>query len=247
MRKVADKTKLFTESVIFDILAANPDELKKEELLQYLENKENPLPEYMIDILRQVAAGETYRTVLEKQMSIYHKEMTRAANDMIRSYLNDSVTDYNALRSWLDNLGGIEADKQIIATYVQEGNYQQASALANMLPTLYNLTGEALAEHNRYMEMLNLYQTLQTESRHFDELTSIEKATLEDYANNSQGSAGAAAKGILSTYYNAQFVDCMQTIEPVSLKKSSVSPEDWAKIYGMEISANPTCLPMGCI
>ncbi|MBK7031451.1 MAG: hypothetical protein IPH45_20660 [Bacteroidales bacterium] len=48
LRKVADKTDIFTEAVIFDILAANPDELKKEELFQYLENKENPLPTYMI-------------------------------------------------------------------------------------------------------------------------------------------------------------------------------------------------------
>lgn len=239
LRKVADKTDVFTESVIFDILAANPDELKKEELLQYLENKENPLPTYMIDILRQVAAGETYRTVLEKQMSMSRKEMTRAANDMIRNYLNDSVTDYNALRGWLDNLGGIEADKQIIATYVQEGNYQQASALANMLPTLYNLIGDALSEHGRYMTMLNLYQTLQTENRHLDQLTTNEKALLEDYANNSSGSSGVAAKGILATYYNAQFVDCMQSIEPASLKKGTVSPEDMAKVYGMEISVKP--------
>ncbi len=239
LRKVAAKTDVFTESVIFDILAANPDELKKEELLQYLENKENPLPAYMIDILRQVAAGETYRTVLEKQMSMYRKEMTRAANDMIRSYLNDTVTDYNALRGWLDNLGGIEADKQIIATYVQEGNYPQASALANMLPSLYNLTSEALTEHERYMTMLYLYLTLQSENRHLDQLTTNEKALLEDYANNSSGSSGVAAKGILATYYNAQFVDCMQSIEPASLKKGTVSTEDMAKVYGMEISVKP--------
>lgn len=244
LRKVADKTDVFTESVIFDILAANPDELKKEELLQYLENKDNPLPSYMIDILRQVAEGETYRTVLEKQMSMFRKEMTRAANDMIRSYLNDSVTDYNALRGWLDNLGGIEADKQIIATFIQEGNFQQASALANMLPTLYNLTGDALTEHERYMTMLDLYLTLQSENRHLDQLTTNEKALLEDYANNSSGSSGVAAKSILATYYNAQFVDCMQSIEPASLKKGAVSPEDMAKIYGMEISVkpNPTSL-----
>jgi len=239
LRKVADKTDVFTESVIFDILAANPDELRKEELLQYLENKENPLPSYMVDILRQVAEGETYRTVLEKQMSMYRKEMTRAANDMIRSYLNDSVTDYNALRGWLDNLGGIEADKQIIATYLQEGNYQQASALANMLPTLYNLSGDVLSEHERYMALLNLHQTLQTENRHFGQLTANEKAMLENYANNGSGSSSAAAKGILATYYNAQFVDCMQAIEPASLKRGAVSPEDLAKVYGMEISVKP--------
>lgn len=52
LKETADRTDVFTESALFDILAANPDELKKEELTAYLEEKEGPLPEYMIEILR---------------------------------------------------------------------------------------------------------------------------------------------------------------------------------------------------
>jgi len=160
LKKVADKTSVFTESAIFDILAANPDELKKEDLLKYLEDKENPLPDYMIEILRQLATGETYKTVLEKQMAMYNREKSRAAKDMIRSYLNDTILDYTALRGWLSNLGGIEADRQVIASYMQQDNYTEALNLGTMLPQLYNLTGDALTEQSNYMQMLTLYQTL---------------------------------------------------------------------------------------
>ncbi len=65
----ADKTDVLPESVLFEILSANPDELKKEELIKYLEDKENPLPSYMIDILRQLANGSTYKTVLLSEIS----------------------------------------------------------------------------------------------------------------------------------------------------------------------------------
>jgi hypothetical protein len=39
------------ESIIFEVLAANPDELKKKELMEHIENKYNPLPDYIIETL----------------------------------------------------------------------------------------------------------------------------------------------------------------------------------------------------
>lgn len=239
LKKVADKTTVFTESAIFDILAANPDELKKEELLKYLEDKENPLPDYMIEILRQLATGETYKTVLEKQMAMYNREKSRAANDMIRSYLNDTILDNNALRGWLNNLGGIEADKQIISTYIQEDNYTDAFSLANMLPQLYNLSGDALAAHDQYVQILNLYKTLYNENREITELKDPEKDMLFNFANNSSDDAGSLAKGILTAYYNIPFIDCFELNEQSALKKGSVNPSTLARVYGMEISVKP--------
>jgi hypothetical protein len=39
------------ESIIFEVLAANPDELKKKELMEHIENKYNPLPDYIIETM----------------------------------------------------------------------------------------------------------------------------------------------------------------------------------------------------
>lgn len=244
LKKVADKTTVFTESAIFDILAANPDELKKEDLLKYLEDKENPLPDYMIEILRQLATGETYKTVLEKQMAMYNREKSRAAKDMIRSYLNDTILDNTALRGWLNNLGGIEADKQIISTYIQEDNYTDALSLANMLPQLYNLSVDALAAHDQYVQILNLYKTLYNENREITELKDPEKDMLFNFANNSSDDAGSLAKGILTAYYNTPFIDCFELNEQSALKKGSVNPSTLARVYGMEISVktNPASI-----
>jgi len=118
LKEVANKTDVFTEYVPFDLLAANPDELKKDTLISYLENKEEPLPAYMIDILKQLAEGVTYKTVLRQQLSFYKQDYSRAANEIIRCILNDSVTNYTELRNWLDNLGGITSDRQIIRSAI---------------------------------------------------------------------------------------------------------------------------------
>jgi len=239
LKLVADRTDVFTEAAIFDILAANPDELKNEELLSYLEEKDNPLPAYMIDILRQVSTGTTYKTVLQQEMARYNRSKSRAANDMIRSYLNDTETDLVMLRNWLDNLGGIESDKQIISTFMKEGNYTNAFALANLLPQLYNLTGAELEEHTRYMFMMNLEQTLNTESRKLDQLSATELYEVNALALISDGTSGTQARGILEAFYGGHFCNCPNVDGETSQKNTLVNPNELGQAYGLTIAVSP--------
>lgn len=240
LKEAADKTDVFTESALFDILAANPDELKKDTLLSYLENKEEPLPSYMVDLLRQLAQGTTYKTALQQQMAGYKHAYTRAAHDIIRSLLNDTVIDNVELRNWLDNLGGITSDRQIISSYISEGNYTDALALANMLPQLYKLKGNELTEHNYYMDMLDLHHTLYQQSRNTFQLDSTEKANIIFIANNSTGVAGAQAKSILEAVYDEYFVDCPEADGSAGYKSSStINPNALGKAYGLNISVKP--------
>jgi hypothetical protein len=240
LKLVADKTEVFTEAAIFDILAANPDELKREELLKYLEEKENPLPAYMIDILRQVASGTSYKTVLHQQMARYSHERTRAANDIIRSILNDETLDIIQLRNWLDNLGGIESDKQIIGTYLLENNFTSAFALANLLPQLYNLQGADLEEHNRYIDMIQLQQILFNDGRMMDHLTLGELNMLNEYALTSEGSSGVQAMGILESFYGATFNNCKSLTDgEESFKNSPVNTNLLGEAYGLNVSVKP--------
>ncbi len=239
LKLVADKTDVFTESVIFDILAANPDELRGEELLKYVAEKEIPLPEYMIDILREIATGTTYKTVLQQEMARYIHDRTRSANDMIRSILNEDELDVIQLRNWLSNLGGIESDKQIIATYLQEGNFSAAFALANTFPQMYNLQQNELTEHGRYMSLLQLEQSLVNEGRKLDQLTQSEQNMLNEYALASEGSSGAQAKGILESFYGADFNDCKSLDGEESYKNTIVNPNLLGEAYGLSISVKP--------
>ncbi len=239
LKLVADKTDVFTESVIFDILAANPDELRGEELLKYVAEKEIPLPEYMIDILRQIATGTTYKTVLLQEMARYSHDRNRSANDIIRSILNEDELDVIQLRNWLSNLGGIESDKQIIATYLQEGNFSAAFSLANTFPQMYNLQQNDITEHNRYISLLQLEQTLFNEGRKVDQLTQSELNMLNEYALASEGSAGAQARGILESFYGADFNDCKSLDGEESYKNTIANPNLLGEAYGLSISVKP--------
>jgi len=240
LKEASDKTDVFTESALFDILAANPDELKKDTLISYLENKEDPLPDYMIALLEQIAEGTTYKTALLNQMSEYKHNYVRAANLIVRSILNDSIMDYTALRNWLDNIGGINSDRRIISSYIEQGNFTDAFTLANMLPSLYELQGNNSVEHTYYIDMLNLYQTIHQEGRTTYQLSNNEKAYIDNIAQNSSGIAGSQSKSILQAVYK-EYCDICPNVGNSASHKSDrfISNDDINKIYGLDVSAKP--------
>ncbi len=240
LTEAADKTDVFTESALFDILAANPDELKKDTLISYLENKEDPLPDYMIALLQQLASGITYKTALQKQMAGYKHSYTRSAHDMIRSILNDTVMDYTEFRNWLDNIGGITSDRQVISSYLAQGNFTDAFTLANLLPGLYGLTGNDSIEHLYYMDMLNLYQTLDQQGRNTFQLDSTEKASITAIANNSNGLAGKQAKSILEVVYNEYCHICSNVDGSSGYKADNyVNPNLLGESFGLDVNVKP--------
>ena len=240
LRETSDHTDVFPDDVLLEILSANPDELGQDTLLSYLENKEDPLPDYMIDILRQVAKGVSYKTILKRDIAEYHAGKSRAAQDIIRSILCDTVVDLIQYRNWLDNLGGMSADKQIIASYLSEGDTSNAMSLLNLLPSLYELQGDELDAYNDYKNIIQLQEGWKQAGINITELDSSNIAILNNYAVNSTGSAQNMAKNILSYAYNYHFCDCMHTNDSTFFKNNNISIGNaFNDAFGLKISVAP--------
>jgi len=244
----SDRDDVFTESVLFEILLSNPEELKKDSLMDHLRNKANPLPQYMMDILDQVANGSSARTVMENRLSAYRGTYTRAAGDIVRSLVNDTVVDLTELRGWLASMEDIHADRDIIATYVDEGDFTSALALANMLPTLYGLAGNDLTEHDDYVELLELYHDLYADGRNTMQLDSTERVQVGRIAEYGTGYPRSMAQAILhgtdwESYSDNPF-DCPTLTLPEGDRGGKAggytfTQEDLSKAMGMSINVNP--------
>ena len=180
-----------------------------------------------------------YQTILMNQMSEYHHKKVSAAQDIIRSILNDSITDKIELRNWLNNLGGIVADKQIISSYMQEKNYSAAQNLLNMFPTLYVLEGDDLLAYFDYKTIVELQINLAQQGRNIFELNNTELATLENLTENGYGGAKTDAQGILEYAYGGHYCNCLSLTDSTGLKSSSINYEKLVKVTGLEIEAEP--------
>ena len=243
LKETADRDDVFTESILFEILASNPDELRKGDIIKYVENKEHPMPEYMVDILRQLSTGTTtYKTLLLNSMASSRHDYRQAAADMVRSILADSIVDMNELRGWLANMNDLSADRQIISTYMAEGDFGTAFSLANMLPALYEFDATALAEHDDYMELLGLYRDLHNDGRSTLQLTNGEAEDVEDIAINGTGLPQYMAQSLLeATNERYHFDECpeLDFQAPVRGASQGYTQEDLSKAMGLSVSAKP--------
>ena len=210
LQEAANRTDVLPNSILLDILAANPDELKKEDFIQYLENKEEPLPDYMIDILRELSTGTTYKTVLLNQMALHKRKQIQATNRIIKSLINEEEQDFVAIKNWLANKFSLRADMQIAGIFTNEGNYTDAIALLDLIPETYNLQGDALNLYLDNKDYMLMEIDLKQNNRSYMDLTSDEIAQLEIWADGEKGMARSSSRIILEYFYgHDNYCDCM--------------------------------------
>ncbi|NQT78148.1 MAG: T9SS type A sorting domain-containing protein [Bacteroidetes bacterium] len=240
LRDMSERTDVFPDDILLEILSANPDELKKDTLLLFLEQKEDPLPSYMIDILYQVANNVSYKTVLKRELAQHHAGKTQAAQDIIRSILHDSIVDMNDYRNWLDNLGGMAADKKIIASYLSQGDTASAISLLNLIPSIYELEGEQSEAFNDYKTLVMMQIAWKQQGRNIFQLDSTEINALTAYADSSTGSAKAMSRNILSYIKEEHYCECMHFNDSTELKMRNTSMMGSLKTaFGPEITVKP--------
>jgi hypothetical protein len=155
--------------------------------------------------------------------------------------LNDTVVNTEELKWWLGNMNDINADRDIISIYLEENNYADAITLANMLPSLYDLTEEEIRDHDNYMSLLSLYNNLYQTGRTTFQLTDTEKIIVEDIANSNSGTASSMAQSIMESVYGITISTCPQIDSNVERgNKSSVfTVEDISKAKGLDFSISP--------
>ncbi len=221
LKAASERNDVLPDPILFEILAANPDELRNEELLTYLSKRTPPLPDYMIDLLRELSTDSSYKTALLREMSELNEAKTRDAYAIIRDLVHDSTTDMNMLRNWLDNLHNINADYLIIDSWLQEGNVTSACALVDLLPQIYSIDDAAMIEYNYYKDLKILQAELITQNKNIFQLDSTQIQILENIATNSQGIAGTQSQSILAFAYGNSFINCPLPMSAPNTKSSS--------------------------
>lgn len=150
------------------------------------------------------------------QMAYYSHKYRLAAGDIIRSNLNDSIANPTELRTWLGNMNDIAADRMAISSYLQEGDSASAFALANTLPALYGLQGSQLSDHEDYIRLLQLHQTLNSTHRNVFQLTQKETDLVAGIADNGNGVSQSMARAMMEQLSSRETSSCIDPELPDS-------------------------------
>lgn len=204
----SNRTDVLPDAIILEILAANPDGLKDEELLKYLSEKVNPLPEWMIEFLRNGSDQTTSRTLLEAAISNTkaHRDqiVTYLVHDMISRRNENQVIDHTELRSWLGAYQSPCGDYQIVDDYFETGNYNAGLAILSTIPVIYKLNKKEQAEFDGLQSLFNVLAGVNLSNRNIFLLEENERSVIQDLADNGEGMAKVRACNLLGFVFGTE-------------------------------------------
>lgn len=208
LMEAASRTDVLPHTIMFEICIANPEEMRNERLLEYLATKDDPMPQYMIDDLRDGADEDTYKSVLLNEMAGYAYDWGEACTYLLRDIVLDSTGIKNdSLRFWLTKKESLLSEYQIVNSYLAEDDLTNALTYLNDIPNNYDLSDKQLSEYNYFHDLKSTFITAQQQGRNIMQLDSLEVLDLVYIADSSLGLAGAQARSLLNFAYGYAYFE----------------------------------------
>lgn len=206
LKSVADRTDIFSDAVIKDIIAANPDAITNPVLVKYLEEKNDPLPEWIIDILVANCCGNTDYTELSSKISDYQEKRDEAIYTVIDYILSDeNGVNHSELRTWLSRLNNPQADYQIVQSYIHTGDHQNAVIALDNIESNYSLDSYVKEDYQNFKSLIEFYVSIKGQGLDWPHLNTEQVDQLKSIADQSEYTGSSMAKNVLNFFYGYDY------------------------------------------
>lgn len=238
-----DKEEVLPNSLVRDVMVANSHAAKSDELLEKLDERNNPMPNYMKAQILEARDNISYKEELESQLSGLKLRQARTFNAMIREYLSDSLNPENISDSlvYLFHSYDTKNSKYRLAMlHIQRGEYDQGNSVMNTIPVEYGLSNEELAVHNNMLEYFNLIKAITQDGRTELEATEEEIQQLVDLEETETGIASAYARNILIALNEMEYLAPIQLPNPY---KSTKKMEEYLEVMNSQPPSKLSVFP----
>ncbi len=195
MKTAVEKEDVLTNAMIRDVLVANPQSAKSDQVLEAVDNRVNPMPDYMIDQILEGQNTTGAKENLEAQLSVWQHERNRAFFNLYRNYASPETSD--SLMLLLDGEPSLEARYIKAEAFVAKGEIGNAITVLNAIPSDFTLNDAQLSEYNAWIDYAGILQTIATRGGNTLWPDSTETNSLMTLAQNDNLVAGAYARDLL--------------------------------------------------
>jgi hypothetical protein len=221
LKQAIYKEDVLPNAMIRDIMEANPQSAKKDDLLEALGERSEPMPDYM---MAQVMEGKNYfgaRELFEAEIQLWQQFRSKAKYDLMRQFLLDTnmVNPMDSVIAFFETENDLKSKYDLAFAYWEKQDSVNAMLTINNIPSLFTLNDIQSTVHQQYdiyfgiLEQIaeNHWQTCNLDSSSVQELFG-----LLEFA----GDAGikAHARGLL---VKGGFINYMETVPLTDYTKSS--------------------------
>ncbi|HDO26981.1 MAG TPA: T9SS type A sorting domain-containing protein, partial [Bacteroidetes bacterium] len=190
MKAAIAKEDVLPNAMVRDVLVANPQSAKSTEVLQFLDNRSDTMPGYMMD---QVMQGQNIvgaKELLEQNLAGHKTKKGKALKKLMHYYLADT-TDFEASNDSIISL--LATDNELQSRYKLSLRYlglkDSAGAYSTFygIPSEFDLNNEQENEYDLYEDLLDLRWQMIADTATPDSLTIAALFNIEAYYNTAPG------------------------------------------------------------
>ena len=199
MVNAAEKEDVLPNSIITEVLTANPQSAKADNVLNTLNARNNPPSDNQMAAIHANDTVLGNKEILESKRSYYRGEKTRNVNELIRYFMADTsgAGMYDSIVNALSNVNTPGAGYQMAFCYLNKGDSNAVANTLAQIPSDFDLTTGETDYHDYFTDYFNILLTLQAQGKTVEETDSTQKAVLYDIMNNTHDILQAYARNIL--------------------------------------------------
>jgi hypothetical protein len=199
------KEDVLLNALLRDILVANPQTAKTPSILSKLDERSDPMPDYMME---EIMLGQNIngaKEILESRLSAFQSSRDLSLSKVIRYYKTDT-SDYTAsrdsLRITLENEDYPSARYELVFFFLNKDDSLNVFATLENIPVVFNLNEDENILHVDYETLFDLLWTVHTDTISLDSIQIEQLFTLSE----SYSLPGIFARNVLVDnqlmYYN---------------------------------------------
>jgi hypothetical protein len=182
MNSAIEKENVLNNAMVRDVLVANPQSAKSAELMQKLDERWYPMPEYMKDEIAEGAAIVSPKEHFEADITMAKAEAEGWYNRLIGETLHDTAgyaeenlasvfeLRQRAANEYLKALNAYETGDDVVGLNILES-----------IPDLYGFNEQQMVDHNKFIEFYQLLVDAKLNIKPIQYIDSTEASNLENY------------------------------------------------------------------
>jgi hypothetical protein len=213
------KETVLPNAMIRDVLTVNPQSAKSVEILDALDGRYDPMPEYMMaEIMQgldQVGALES----LESRIGYWKQYRSKAINRLIREYLTDSTITYpnDSLIQLLQDESDLQSKYRLAFAYWDNNQPEEALDILDNIPATFDLTPIEQNINQQYRDYFDILRIMEDSSLNAFQLDSSSVQSLIGIMNDDYPLISTYARGLLM---KGKHIDYTETVGfPLTAKK----------------------------
>ncbi len=194
------KEDVLPNALLRDIMVANAHSSKSELLMNTLDSRWDPMPDYMKAQILQGRSLVSLKEETESRLGAFNLDKARALYGLSRMFMYDTMNPSTAVDSLIDLLSTeytLSAQYQWAMLELGKGEYTLGSSVLSNIPSHITLTSSELTQHQQMVDYYNWLTSVKQSQGNILNPSASQRQQLWNMAMADSSKAGVYARNLL--------------------------------------------------